>query len=127
MPRAVRFHRIGGPENLVLETVPLRRPTEREARLRVAAVGLNRAEALFMRGQYFEQPVLRSMSVRGYSLMEIKKDPAVLKASTKHVYDRLEDGRFRPTIAKTFPLDQAADAYRYLESNAQVGKVVITI
>jgi NADPH:quinone reductase-like Zn-dependent oxidoreductase len=32
-----------------------------------------------------------------------------------------------PKIAKTFPLDQAADAYRYLESNAQVGKIVITV
>src|SRR5580658_4276717 len=60
MPKAVRFHKIGGPENLVLETVTSGRPGEGEARLRVAAVGLNRAEALFMRGQYFEQPVLPS-------------------------------------------------------------------
>ena len=39
----------------------------------------------------------------------------------------VEDGRFVPKIAKTFPFEQSADAYRYLESNAQVGKVVITI
>jgi NADPH:quinone reductase-like Zn-dependent oxidoreductase len=328
MPKAVRFHRIGGPENLVLETLPSARPAEGEARLRVAAVGLNRAEALFMRGQYFEQPVLPSrigyeaagvveevgpgvdqhwvgknvatipgysmsqngvlgeeaivpvvamaeypaslthvqgasiwmqyltaygalvklagigqndfvvitaasssvglaaiqianaekataiaatrtpakraelmslgadhvivtdeenlvqrvneitggkgarivfdpvggpfveqlaaataplgtifeygwlsfqptpfpmaalakgISVRGYSLQEIRRDPAALKTATKYVYERLADGRFVPEIAKTFPLEQAADAYRYLESNAQIGKVVITI
>ena len=60
MPKVVRFHKIGGPENLVLETLPSVRPAEGEARLRVAAVGLNRAEALFMRGKYFEQPVLPS-------------------------------------------------------------------
>ena len=69
----------------------------------------------------------KGLSVRGYSLMEVRRDPAALKMATKYVYDRLEDGRFVPKIAKTFPLDQAADAYRYLESNAQVGKVVITI
>lgn len=330
MPQAVRFHKIGGPENLVLDTLPSGRPAEGEARLRVAAVGLNRAEALFMRGQYFEQPVLPSrigyeaagvveavgpgvdqswigksvatipgysmsqhgvlgeeaivpviamaeyppslthmqgasiwmqyltaygalvkiagigqrdfvvitaasssvglaaiqiaksegaraiaatrtsvkraelislgadhvivtdeetgniaqrvneitqgkgarivfdpvggplveqlaaataplgtifeygwlsfqptpfplaalakgLSIRGYSLREVRSDPAILKTATKYVYDRLQDGHFMPKIAKTFPLDQAADAYRYLESNAQVGKVVITV
>lgn len=328
MAKVVRFHKIGGPENLVLETLPSGRPGEGEARLRVTAVGLNRAEALFLRGQYFEQPVLPSrigyeaagvveevgpgvdqswigknvatipgvsmsqygvlgeeaivpvtlmaeyppsltpvqgaaiwmqyltaygalvmlagigqrdfvaitaasssvglaaiqianaerataiavtrtaakraelialgadhvivtdeenlvqrvseitggkgarvvfdpiggpiveqlaaatapigtifeygwlsfqptpfplaalakgISVRGYSLREVRSNPAILKTATKYVYDRLADGRFVPKIAKTFPLDQAGDAFRYLESNAQVGKVVITI
>ena len=32
-----------------------------------------------------------------------------------------------PKIAKTFPFAQTVDAYRYLESNAQVGKIVITV
>jgi NADPH:quinone reductase-like Zn-dependent oxidoreductase len=43
------------------------------------------------------------------------------------VYERLADGRFRLKIAKTFPLAQYREAYEYLESNAQVGKVVITV
>jgi len=43
------------------------------------------------------------------------------------VYDRLADGRFRPKIARTFPFAKTVEAYRYLESNAQVGKVVITV
>jgi NADPH:quinone reductase-like Zn-dependent oxidoreductase len=328
MSQAIRFHKIGGPENLVMEALPPREPGDGEARLRVAAVGLNRAEAVFMRGQYFEQPVLPSrigyeasgvveavgpgvdkawigktvatipgfsmsqygvlgeeaivpatamaeyparlsqveaasiwmqyltaygalvkhgrigpgdyavitaasssvglaaiqivkaegakaiaatrksaksaelislgadhviateeedlpgrvkeitegkgariifdpvggpfveqlaaaatplgtifeygwlsqqptpfplaalgkgLSIRGYSLMELRRDPAALKEATKYVYDRLQGGRFVPKIAKTFPFAQSADAYRYLESNAQVGKVVITI
>jgi NADPH:quinone reductase-like Zn-dependent oxidoreductase len=49
------------------------------------------------------------------------------ETARKYVYDRLEDGRFRPKIAKTFPFAQVVDAYRYLESNAQLGKVVITV
>ena len=73
----------------------------------------------------------KGISVRGYSLMEIRRDAAALKTATKYVYDRLADGRFVPEIAKTFPLEQAADAYRYLESecakvSASRGGVVIT-
>ena len=30
-------------------------------------------------------------------------------------------------IAKTFPFAQTVEAYRYLESNEQIGKVVITV
>jgi NADPH:quinone reductase-like Zn-dependent oxidoreductase len=60
-------------------------------------------------------------------LIEITSVPEKRETARKYVYDRLEDGRFRPKIAKTFPFVQVADAYRYLESNAQVGKVVITV
>jgi NADPH:quinone reductase-like Zn-dependent oxidoreductase len=56
MPKIIRFHRIGGPENLKLEDAPSRQPGKGEAKLRVQAIGLNRAEDLYMRGQYFEQP-----------------------------------------------------------------------
>jgi NADPH:quinone reductase-like Zn-dependent oxidoreductase len=68
----------------------------------------------------------KALTVRGYMLMEVTLNPEKLAVAKKYVYDRLADGRFRPKIAKTFPFAQAADAYRYLESNAQVGKVVIT-
>ncbi|MFZ0662061.1 MAG: alcohol dehydrogenase catalytic domain-containing protein [Acidobacteriaceae bacterium] len=60
MPKAVRFHEIGGPENLKIEEVPARQPGLGEAKLRVEAVGLNRAESLYYRGQYMEKPELPS-------------------------------------------------------------------
>lgn len=69
----------------------------------------------------------KGLSIRGYSLMEIRRDPVLLKTARQYVYDRLQDGRFQPKIAKTFPLAESVEAYRYLESNAQVGKVVITV
>lgn len=69
----------------------------------------------------------KGLSLRGYTLIEIRRDPELLKSAKKYVYDRLADGRFHPKIAKTFPLAQSADAYRYLASNQQVGKVVIAI
>jgi NADPH:quinone reductase-like Zn-dependent oxidoreductase len=67
------------------------------------------------------------LNIRGYVLMEITMHPEALKTATKYVYDRLADGRFAPKIARTFPFAQTVEAYKYLESNQQVGKVVITV
>ncbi len=67
------------------------------------------------------------LNIRGYVLMEITRDPALMKAATKYVFDRLANGRFVPKIAKTFNFAQTVEAYQYLESNQQVGKVVITV
>lgn len=69
----------------------------------------------------------KGAAMRGYTLHEVTADPNALAAVKKYVYARLADGRFRPKIAKTFPFAQSADAYRYLESNTQVGKIVITL
>jgi NADPH:quinone reductase-like Zn-dependent oxidoreductase len=67
------------------------------------------------------------VSLRAYSLREITTVPERLAAAKKFVYDRLADGRFVPKIAKTFAYANTVEAYRYLESNQQVGKVVITV
>jgi NADPH:quinone reductase-like Zn-dependent oxidoreductase len=73
------------------------------------------------------QALSNGLTVRGYTLMEFTPDPAKLQTATEYVFDRLADGRFVPRIAKTFPFAQAVEAYRYLESNQQVGKVVVTV
>ena len=67
------------------------------------------------------------LTVRGYTLMEFTRVPEKLAQAKKYVYERLVDGRFRPKIAKTFPFAEVVEAYRFLESNAQVGKIVITV
>lgn len=69
----------------------------------------------------------KGLTMRGYILHELRHRPDLLQLAKQYVFDRLEDGRFEPKIAKIFPLAQAVEAYQYLESNAQVGKVVITI
>ena len=60
MPKAIRFAEFGGPEVLKIEAVPTRQPGEGEVLLKVAAVGLNRAESMYYHGQYMEQPQLPS-------------------------------------------------------------------
>lgn len=60
MPRSVVFETTGGPEVLTVRPAELQEPGPGELRLRVAAIGLNRAEALFRAGLYLEQPKLPS-------------------------------------------------------------------
>jgi len=54
MAKIVHFHQIGGPEVLKIEEGPSREPGKGEAKLRVQAIGLNRAESRFMHGYYLE-------------------------------------------------------------------------
>ena len=56
--KIVRCHKLGGPEVLNFDELPLPEPAQGEVRLRVKAIGLNRAEIMFRNGQYLETPVL---------------------------------------------------------------------
>jgi NADPH:quinone reductase-like Zn-dependent oxidoreductase len=66
-------------------------------------------------------------TIRGYVMMEITSDPVRLERAKKFINEGLADGSFKPLIARTFPLDQIVEAHRFLESNQQVGKVVVTV
>jgi len=48
--------------------------------------------------------------MRAYSLMELRREPELLKTAKQYVFDRLSDGRFHPKIAKTFSLAQSVEA-----------------
>jgi NADPH:quinone reductase-like Zn-dependent oxidoreductase len=39
----------------------------------------------------------------------------------------LADGRIAPVPERRFPLEQVADAHRYLESGEHTGKVILTL
>ena len=60
MARVVRFHQFGGPEVLRIEDVAIAPAARGEVRIRIKALGLNRAEALMRSGTYIETPVLPS-------------------------------------------------------------------
>ena len=36
-------------------------------------------------------------------------------------------GRLRPVVARTFPLEQAAEAHRFIQARSNIGKVVLTV
>lgn len=58
MSKVVRFHQTGGPEVLQIEETQPADPGPNEVRVRVEAIGLNRAEVMFRSGQYLEEPRL---------------------------------------------------------------------
>ena len=68
----------------------------------------------------------RTIGMFGYTFGELRGTPE-WETMKKYIYDRLADGSFKPKVARTFPFDQTVEAYRYLESNEQIGKVVITL
>ncbi len=69
----------------------------------------------------------KSLTIRGYVLFEVTLDAAQLKRAEQFVVNGLLSGKLSPVIAKTFPLDQIVEAHRYLESNVQIGKIVVTV
>ena len=69
----------------------------------------------------------KGLAVRGYTLFEIVKDAERLARCKQYIYDGLKSGALKPVIDSTFPLDAIVDAHRYMESNRQKGKIVVTV
>jgi len=67
------------------------------------------------------------LTLRGYTLFEVTSDPARLARGVAFVERGLAEGVLSPIIARTFPLEQIADAHRFMESNEQIGKIVVTV
>jgi NADPH2:quinone reductase len=52
---------------------------------------------------------------------------AIAKSLREKIWPHIESGKIRPEIHKTFPLAQAADAHRLMESSQHIGKIVLTL
>jgi NADPH:quinone reductase-like Zn-dependent oxidoreductase len=69
----------------------------------------------------------KCLTLRGYLVHEITGDATRLEAAKAFILDGLTSGSLQPIIAKTFPFDQIVEAHRFLESNEQFGKIVVTV
>jgi NADPH:quinone reductase-like Zn-dependent oxidoreductase len=69
----------------------------------------------------------KALTVRGYWLGEITFDAQRRAKAKAYVYERLQSGQLKPKIAKIFPFEDVVEAYRYMESTEQIGKIVLTI
>lgn len=69
----------------------------------------------------------KTLTLRGYLVHEITGDPVRLAAAKAFILDGLASGALAPVIAKTFAFDDIVEAHRFLESNEQFGKIVVTI
>ena len=70
---------------------------------------------------------IKSLSLRGWVFSYIANHPVRFAHAKELVLRGLAEGHLKPVIARTFPLSQIVEAHRYLESNQQVGKVVVTV
>lgn len=68
----------------------------------------------------------RNRGVFGLNLAHLWEERDQLAAEMHTLLEGLEAGRLKPVIAKRFPLERAAEAHEYLQSRANIGKVVLT-
>ena len=69
----------------------------------------------------------KGLTVRGYTMFEIVKDAERLARGKQYTYEGLDSGALKPLIDRTFTLNAIVDAHRYMESNQQKGKIVVTV
>ncbi|MDR3502274.1 MAG: zinc-dependent alcohol dehydrogenase family protein [Legionella sp.] len=69
----------------------------------------------------------KGCSIRGYTLFELTSTPHLLAEGVHYVYEHLKNKIFKPKIARTFKLDQIVEAHQYMESNEQIGKIVVLV
>jgi putative PIG3 family NAD(P)H quinone oxidoreductase len=71
----------------------------------------------------------RRLTLTGSTLRPRSAEFKGLVADELHrtVWPLVEQGRLKPEIAATFPLAQAADAHRLMESGEHVGKIVLVV
>ncbi|MGK7950437.1 MAG: zinc-binding dehydrogenase [Xenococcaceae cyanobacterium] len=43
------------------------------------------------------------------------------------MYDGLDSDKLKPILDRIFTLEQIAEAHRYMESNQQTGKIIVTV
>lgn len=69
----------------------------------------------------------RNVAVIGVHLGRMKGHEALLRKQLEEIFRLYSAGEVRPVIGKTFPLERAAEAHRYIHARQNVGKVVLTV
>jgi len=99
------------------------------------AAAMGKAGTIFLYGALDDAPtpfplfaaLAKHLIVRACTVLTVTTDPNVLERGKKFVVNGLVAGSFKPLIARAFPLEEIVEAHRYLESNQQVGKIVVTV
>lgn len=97
------------------------------ARGRMVLIAGRTAQPLFPVGPFY----VKGLTLTGFAMFNAT--PEEQAACATDIGRWLAEGKLKPTIARTFPLDQAAEAHRLLEastlgmSGQVVGKVVVEI
>jgi NADPH:quinone reductase-like Zn-dependent oxidoreductase len=71
--------------------------------------------------------IAKHVTIHANTIWTTSSDPVLLKAATTFILEGLEKGALKPVIDKVFAFDEIIEAHRYMESNQQVGKIVVTV
>lgn len=87
----------------------------------------------FLRGSKVEIDLaplmLKRLTLTGSTLRAraVEEKGRIAAALLKEVWPLIEAGKVKPVIFKSFPLKDAAQAHRLMESNAHIGKIMLTV
>lgn len=68
----------------------------------------------------------RNRGVFGLNVGHLWEERRALQPLMDLMMTELSAGRLDPVVARTFPLERAADAHRFIQSRSNIGKVVLT-
>ncbi len=71
----------------------------------------------------------RRLTITGSTLRPrpVEEKGAIASALTREVWPLLERGTVKPIVHTVFPLAQASDAHRLMESSEHIGKIVLSV
>lgn len=72
-------------------------------------------------------PMWWPINVYGYAIFHLFADEERVRRAETFIADGLRAGTLAPVIDCTFDLADIVEAHRYMESNSQVGKIVVTV
>lgn len=67
------------------------------------------------------------LNIHGFAVDLVTGDPDRMRRARAFVEAGLRSGTLAPVVDRTFDLAEIVRAHRHLESNAQLGKVVVTV
>lgn len=82
------------------------------------------------KGEFDLMPVmLKRLTVTGSTMRPrtVAEKAAIRDALREHIWPEIAAGRLRPHIHAVFPLAEAGEAHRLMESSAHIGKIVLQV
>ena len=102
--------------------------------LRCLALDGRLVQIAFLQGSKLEEfdlmPIMaRRLTVTGSTMRPrtTAQKGAIAEQLRARVWPLLDEGRCAPVIHSVFPLAQAAEAHRLMESSAHIGKIMLTV
>jgi len=65
--------------------------------------------------------------MRGFLFLEVLNDPAIREKAKRFILSCMGAGFLKPQIDKCFKFEELREAHQYLESNQQIGKIIVRV